>query len=145
MVRYSTKDEENTARVFARNLSISTKYSVEICRNIRGKPLNKAKKLLEDVLAMERPIVMARFTRDIAHKKGTGPGKYPIEATKKILAALKSAESNAQNKGLSTNDMYISHISAHKASRPWHYGRQRRRRMKRTHVEIVLKEEKVSK
>ena len=36
----------------------------------------------------------------------------------------------------------IEHINANKASQPWHYGRKRRSRMKRTHIQIVLKEDK---
>ena len=34
----------------------------------------------------------------------------------------------------------IIHICAHRAARPWHYGRQRRRKTKRTNVEVVVKE-----
>ena len=39
-----------------------------------------------------------------------------------------------------TKSLYIEHISAHKASQPWHSGRQRRSRMKRAHIQVVLKE-----
>jgi len=143
MIKYSINTkEENIAKVYARNLSISTKQSVEICNNIRGKPLQKAKKLLEKVLKEEMPIKYSRYHRDTAHRKSIGPGRYPKKAASQILKALKSAEANAQNKGL--GEMVVYHISAHKAAKPWHFGRQRRRKMKRTHIEIVLKESKVS-
>ena len=36
-------------------------------------------------------------------------------------------------------------MAAHKASAPWHYGRQRRRKMKRTHIEIVIGEKETKK
>ncbi|MBT3463440.1 hypothetical protein HN451_00510, partial [archaeon] len=62
-----------------------------------------------------------------------------------ILKIIKSAESNALNKGLNTNDLVITHICAHKASTPYHSGRQRRRKMKRSHIEVVVKEQKVEK
>jgi large subunit ribosomal protein L22 len=135
---------DNMAKATGRNLSISTKKSVEICDNIRGKSLKKAKNLLEAVIEKERPIKMRRFIRDTAHRKATGPGKYPIKTAQEILKLLKSAESNAQNSGLSTNDLYVHHISADKASRVWHYGRKRRRQMKRTHMEVILIEKKVA-
>jgi hypothetical protein len=37
----------------------------------------------------------------------------------------------------------IVHICAHRAATPLHQGRQRRRAMKRTHIELVLKEMEV--
>jgi large subunit ribosomal protein L22 len=142
-IKYSFKNmNDNMTKALGRDLSISTKQSVEICKNIRGKSVEQAKKLLERVIVKETPIRMRRYIKDTAHKKGIGPGKYPVKAAKEILRLLKIAESNAQNKGLSTNEMVITHISANKASRPWHFGRQRRRKNKRTHVEVVLFERK---
>lgn len=134
--------DDNMARAHGRNLSISTKQSVEICNNIRNMSVQKAKTLLENVIDMKQPIRMTRYMKDTAHKKEIGAGKYPVKAAKEILALLKSAESNAQNKGLSTKDLVIKHMSAHLASRPFHYGRKRRVKMKRTHVQIVLLEKK---
>jgi len=141
--KYSLKEmNENMAKAYGRDLSISTKKSVEICRSIRGKKLEKAKRFLENVIKMESAVPMRRYNTDTAHKKGIGPGKYPIKTAKGILMVLESAESNAQSKGLSTKDSIIFHIVAHKASRPWHFGRKRRQKMKRTHIEIVLLEKK---
>ena len=133
---------ENTAKVYGRNLSISTKQSVEICNNIKNKNVQKAKILLEKVIKKQEPIRMTRYIKDTAHKKGIAAGRYPIKASTEILNLLKSAESNAQNKGFSTKDLIIKHISAHKASTPFHYGRKRRIKMKRTHVQIVVEEQK---
>lgn len=146
MMKYAFKKSEgNSAKAYGRNLSISTKHSVEICNNLRGKPLQKAKNLLEKAIDLEVPIKMTRYIRDTPHKKGTGSARFPVLASKGILEILKSAESNAQNLGLNTNDLVISHISAHKASTPWHYGRQRRRKMKRTHIQVELQELKKKK
>lgn len=145
-IKYSIKEMEgNYAKAYGRDLSISTKKSVEICNNIRGKPLKKAEQILEKTITKEIPIVMKRYIRDAAHKKGIATGKFPVKAATSILKILKNAESNAQNKGLSTKDMIVQHIAAHKAATPWRFGRQRRRKMKRTHIEIVLLEKKISK
>ena len=145
-IKYSVQGlQGNYAKAYGRDLSISTKKSVEICNNIRDKPLKKAEQILEKAITKERPIVMKRYIRDAAHKKGMATGKYPVKAATSILKILKNAESNAQNKGLSTKDMIVQHIAAHKAATPWRFGRQRRRKMKRTHIEIVLLERKIPK
>lgn len=143
--KYSfTKEKtDNMAKSYGRDLSISNKNSVEICNLIRGKKVVFAKNLLEKIINLERPVPMKKFNRDTAHKKNIGPGRYPIKTAKEILSVLKSAESNVINKGLSTNDLVIDHIAAHKASRPWHYGRKRRQKMKRTHIEVILVERKI--
>ncbi|MBN2422515.1 50S ribosomal protein L22 [Candidatus Woesearchaeota archaeon] len=137
--------QENMAFAKGLNLSISTKKAVEICNNIRKKPVTEAKKILEEIIELKRPLPMKRFNRDTAHKKAIGPGRFPKKTAKLILSTVKNAESNAQNKGLNTHNLIIAHISAHKASTPWHYGRHRRRKMKRTHVEIVVEEKKPEK
>lgn len=137
---FAKYNKELMARAAGRDLSISTKQSVEICSNIRNKPLKQGKRILEDVITEQRAIRYTRFNRGLGHKPGMASGRYPIKAATHILAVLKSAEANAQVKGLNTGNLSIVHMSAHKAARPLHYGRQRGTTMKRTHIEIVLQE-----
>lgn len=137
-------DKEKMARVFGRALPISTKNAIEICRVVRNMEIKKAKKILEDVITMKKPVPFKRFTGDLGHKKKLGPAKYPVKTATDILKLIQGVEANAQFKGLNTNDLVISHIKADKASKTWHYGRQRRRQMKRTNLELVV-EEKISK
>jgi large subunit ribosomal protein L22 len=142
-IRYSLKQiNENMAKAYGRDLSISTKKSVEICRAVKGKKVEKAKTYLEKVVEKKQAVPMKRYNRDTAHKKEIAAGKYPIKAAEAILKIVKNAEANAQNKGLSTKDLIVYHISAHKAATPWRFGRQRRRKMKRSHIEVVLLEKK---
>jgi large subunit ribosomal protein L22 len=108
---------------------------------LRNRKVETARKMLEEVINKEKAVPIKRFNRDCGHKRGTGPGKFPVTAAKAILLVLNNAESNAKSKGLSGN-LVIEHIIAQKAPSPWHYGRKRRRKMKRAHVEIVLAEEK---
>ena len=138
---YAFKAEEGMAKAFGRGLGISTKKSVEICKVLRGKSVQKAKEYLGRVLTMEDAVPMKRYNRDVPHRKGMAGGKYPLKAAKEILKIVESAESNAHSKGLS-KELVIVHISAHLASRPWHYGRQKRSKMKRTHIQVVLMEKK---
>ncbi|MBW2993412.1 50S ribosomal protein L22 [Candidatus Woesearchaeota archaeon] len=133
--------DEHTARINGKSLPISTKQSIEICNFIRGKNLEKAKELLREVIKHKRAIPYKRFGGDVGHKKGKiAAGRYPENACKAILNLLEGVEANAQFKGLNTSNLIISYICPNKASRPWHYGRQRRRKMKRTHIDIIVKE-----
>ncbi len=140
--KYAQKyDKENMARAVGIALPISTKQSVEVCAKLRNKKLDSAKKILADAIKKKRPIRFTRFHGDTGHKRGKlGPGRYCVKTCTEILKLLNAAETNAQHKGLSTASLEICHICAHKAGKQWHYGRFRRRRMKRTHVEIYLKE-----
>lgn len=136
---------ENSSYAIGKNLDISIKESKEVCSFVRNMRLGKALKMLEEVIKKERSIPFKKYNDDMAHKPGISSGRYPIKCASQILKIIKSAENNAQNKGLSSNDLVITHMCAHKASSPWHYGRQRRRKMKRSHVEIVLTEIKEKK
>lgn len=144
MYKYATKiNEENTSKASGISLSISTKISVEICSFIRGKNLQKAKNILENVIAGKQAVPYKRYNQEIPHRKGKmASGRFPKKASNAILRLLKSVEANAQLKGLNTNNLAIKHLCAHQASRPMHVGRHRNRVMKRTHVEIVVEETK---
>ncbi len=134
-------DKEHTAKISGKALAISTKQSIEICNLIRRRKLEKAKALLNDVINHKTAVPFKRFNKDTGHKKGKiAGGRYPENACKEILKLLQGVEANAQFKGLNTANLIVSQIYANKASTPWHYGRQRRRKMKRTHVEIIVEE-----
>jgi len=130
----------DTAKAIAKDLSISTKHSIEVCNFIRGKNLQEGKDILKKVIEKERAVPFRRFNRDLGHKKGIGPGRYPINVCKDIIKVLDLAEANAQYKGLDIKNLIIKSIKADKASTPWHSGRQRRRKMKRTHIEVIVEE-----
>ncbi len=138
-------NKETMAKVEGRSLPISTKQAIEISNFIRGKNVQKVKIYLEEVLNMKKAIPFTRFNKGIGHKPGMGAGRYPQKSSKNVLMLLKSAEANAQFKGLNTSNLVISHVNANKASTAWHYGRQRRREMKRTNMTIILTEKKQSK
>lgn len=144
------ENKENTATAIGRNLPISTKQSIEICAYIRGKKLTVAKKILQDVIVKKRAIPFRRFNKDLAHKSGMAAGRYPEKSSKYILDLLEGVEANAQFKGLDTSNTIIKSIIANKAQTPWHSGRRRGIKMRRTHVGVVVielskKEEKDNK
>jgi len=116
---------KKSARVYGRGLRISPKSSVVVCRTITGRHLLKGKGILTRIL----------------EKKESLDGKHYTNTTKAILDLLKSAESNAEFKGLAKEKLII-HASAHKGFR---YMRPRkfkaRRQMRKiSNIEIVLLE-----
>ena len=125
-----------------KNLGISTKASVEVCRFLRNKQTDKAKKILENVIEKKQAIPYKRYLSDIPHRKGKmATGRYPLKTSKAILDLIKSAEANAQSKGMSKN-LIISHISAHKGPSQSRYGRKIGKKTKRTHIKIIVEEKK---
>ena len=124
------------------NLGISTKTSVEVCRFLRRKTTDKAKKILERVIEKKQAIPYQRYLKEIPHRKGKiATGRYPLKASKTILDLIKSAESNAKDKGMSSN-LIITHISAHKGETQSRYGRKMGQQAKKTHIKITVKEKK---
>ena len=134
--------EENTAKAIGKDLPISTKISIEVCNFIRGMPVQKAKIKLNDAINQTAAIPYKRFTRDLGHKRNIMAGRYPRNVCTYVLKLINLAEANAKNIGLKTDNLVINKLIANKAARPWRYGRTRRIKMKRTHLEIAVSEGK---
>ena len=133
--------DKQIARVKGNDMPISTKHAIEICNFIRGKKLHKSVEYLQKVSELKVAIPYTRMNRGVGHRSGhMGPGRYPEKAARHIIQLLNSLEANAQNKGLDVNALVIKQIIANKAAEPWHPGRHRRIKMKRTHIEIVAEE-----
>ncbi|HLC72080.1 MAG TPA: 50S ribosomal protein L22 [Candidatus Nanoarchaeia archaeon] len=133
--------DEHTATATASDVPISTRQSVEICSAVRGKSLMKAKAFLQRVINMEEAVPYKRFKMSVAHKPGRiAAGRYPMKASKHFLALLNSVESNAEDKGLDKERLYIQLIMANKASRGYRAGRIRGIKARNTHVKVIVAE-----
>ena len=132
---------EHAASARSLNLPISTKHSVEISRYLRYKNTQFAKQFLEKVISLQKPVPFKKFTTDLGHKPGIGPGRYPQKAAREFLKLVKSVEANAQANGLDTSALKITTLIANKASIPLTGGRHQHAK-KRTHLEIVVAEGK---
>lgn len=141
-------DPERTALASGRDLRVSFKKMVELCAAIRGRKLDEAMKLLEDVVAMRRMIPFRRFRRKRAHHgsiDGHPSGGYPVKAARELLKVLRNAENNAENKGLDTSRLYVVHAAAQKGTRirkyiPRAFGRATPYFQELTHVEVAVAE-----
>ena len=100
-----------------RELRISPKDAVEICREIRGKDLEEAFDYLEDVIDGISAVPYKSHSKKLSHKKsltGWHSGKYPVKASEAILELLENAQNNAKYKGLDETSLFIRHASARK-------------------------------
>ncbi|MCK5023148.1 MAG: hypothetical protein KAS04_03170 [Candidatus Aenigmarchaeota archaeon] len=116
---------KKSAKCYGKALRISTKSSVIVCRKVSGMNLQKGKRLLQDIVDEKRSI----------------DGKFYTNTTKSILEIIKSAEANAEFKGLDSSRMIIF-ASAHTG---FTFMRPRRMKMRRTqrkmtNIQVVLQQ-----
>jgi large subunit ribosomal protein L22 len=143
---YSIKaDPEITAKAIGRELPISPKASVEVCRQLRHMMVEDAVQLLEKVMSQEIPIRYHRYNRQVGHRKGSnfGAGRYPQKTAKAILDVIRHAQNNAEYKGLDSENMRIAHISTSKGMKvegyiPRAHGRSSPFDHETVNVEVVL-------
>ncbi len=137
---YATKfDNETMARAQGISLPVSFKQSVEVCRFIKNRRYKDAVRLLEGVKELKTPVPYRTFNRGgTGHKKGMGPGRYPMKASGYIIKLLKSAYANASQKGLDTENLVVKAAVAKQGPKTFHYGRKRGIKAKRTHIEVIV-------
>jgi len=140
-------DPEITAKAMGRELFIPTKKTFELCRAIKGMNVERAKEYLEDVIALKQAVPFKTFHRWVGHKKGIGPGRYPVKSARAVLKVLENAQENAEYKGLTSDNMRIKIIAAHKgsptkANMPRAQGRSTRWYHETVNIELVLEEVK---
>jgi large subunit ribosomal protein L22 len=139
MVNYSFQNynPETMARSSASNLSISLKKTVEIMHEIQGKKVSYVIAYLGNVTKLKLAVPYKRFKKEMPHRKGMAAGGFPVNAATDILKLVKSAEKNAQERGI-TGELRVLSASARKGIARYHPGRYQGRKMKATHVEIIV-------
>lgn len=142
-------DSETTSKAIGKELNISPKKSVEVCRAVKGMMVEDAKSLLNEVAEGKKAISFKRYKMTVSHKKNIfprkGPGRYPKNVAKAILKVLQSAQDNAEFKGLDSEHMRIVTIVSHRGSvtegqMPRAHGRATPWNEQTTTIEIVLEE-----
>jgi large subunit ribosomal protein L22 len=126
---------------------MSPKKTYEVLNAIRGLPLSRARRILEDAVALKKAIPFRRYNQETAHHRGVGPGRFPVKVAKNLLQLLKNAEENAEYDSLDTDRLYVKVAASgrgkiRKASMPRAQGRATQWNEQTTNVEIVLAERK---
>ncbi len=138
-------DPDVTAKAIGKELPISPRSSREVCGMIRGKKVNDAVRMLEEVVALKRPVPLKRFKKRVSHKPGVGPGRYPKKAAGAILEVIQSAMANAEYKGLDSDEMVIATITASRGRvqrgfMPRAQGRATPWNQELVNIEVILEE-----
>ncbi|MCJ7450195.1 MAG: 50S ribosomal protein L22 [Candidatus Nanohaloarchaeota archaeon QJJ-9] len=136
-----TEEDQKTAKARGVNVSVSRKHSTEVGNFIKNDSVEKAKEKLEKVINKEQPVPYKKFNKDLAHKKGDmGAGRYPVNASEEIMSLVKSAESNAVDQGMSTDNLYVSEFYASQGEGYQTPKRHRGRKPKSANITIKLRE-----
>ncbi|OYT36358.1 hypothetical protein B6U91_01330 [Candidatus Pacearchaeota archaeon ex4484_71] len=116
----------------AKDIPISTKQAVAICKFIVGKPIQKAINELEEVTKLKIAIPMKG---EIPHRKGKiMSGRFPLRASKQFIKILKELQGNSNQNNV--DEPIIKEAIANKAQRP--YGRFGSHKKKRSHIKIIV-------
>ena len=108
-MKYSTEiDQDKSACAYGYELHCSQKDSMNLARAIRGMKTEDAKKYLQEVVDLKRPLPAVFHKRKRAHQKGIGPGSFPQKAASYMLKTLENAENNAEYKGFDVENMKIT-------------------------------------
>ena len=128
-------EKETMAVVHGKDLPISNRQSIDVCRFIKDKSIDESLKLLNDVIKEKIAIPMRG---ELPHRKGAmAGGRYPKKIALHFIKLLKSLSSNALRKNLEVTKLKV-HGMANTASRPARGGRFRRK-FKRSHVTLIAK------
>lgn len=127
MAKTTKKKTRVTASARVEDARISLKSSGILCKEIRGKKVERVKAMLEGLVA----------------EKHSLRGKYYTKTAKKFLEVVKSAEANAKAKMLDDTKLFVISARADKGRtfvRPRSRMGRRGERAKMTHLEIIVGE-----
>ncbi|KAI8620160.1 ribosomal protein l17, partial [Chytriomyces sp. MP71] len=115
-------------------LRVHFKNTREAAQAIKGLTLKKAQDYLEAVKDHKRAIPFRRFSGGVGRTAqakvfGVSQGRWPVKSAEFLLGLLKNAESNAEVKGLSTDNLVVRYIQVNQAP-------PQRRRTYRAHGRI---------
>ena len=83
-------DPETTVKASGRELRVSHKSAMEVCRAIKGMKLDDAKEFLEQVMQKTKAVPFRRHKKKMPHRKGlqkAAAGKYPVRGSQGLRYA----------------------------------------------------------
>ena len=145
MYMYTPKHKDYAcARV--EDVNASFKDLCAVCDSVRGKNINDAVEYLELASEGKVAVYYRRHNTKLGHRRELGgkKGRWPMKECKIVLNLVYSAAANADQKGLSENDLIITHIAANKLrsyARMAPRGRWRRAFYETAFAEVVVEEQ----
>ncbi len=140
-----TEFPEKSAIARVKETDISLKDAVNIAHFLKGKSLERVKDIIDGVIEKKTPVPYFRYLDSVSHRRGTGPGRYPVKAAKAFKELIDNAEANAEFKSLNMDALVVKHIAASKGRMikkytPKAYGRAGANFKDLINLEIVLEE-----
>ncbi|HLC48217.1 MAG TPA: 50S ribosomal protein L22 [Candidatus Norongarragalinales archaeon] len=118
LYKYSFKvpDEKEVARAQSYDMDASYKDLSNVLAAIKGRSIPEAKVILEECIAMRMPIRYRKFSTRLGHRSelGGSKGRFPKKEAKIAYRLLKSAEGNANFKGLDVETLVVRQAAAYK-------------------------------
>lgn len=129
------KQKMSEAVVHGKDLPISTKHAIAICRFIKNNSIEEAIANLEKVALKRKAVPMKG---EVPHRKGMMSGRYPVKAAEQFIKLLKNLAANVSVNGLDIANTKIAVAKADRASRTRYSIRNWK--FKRTQIMLVAKE-----
>jgi large subunit ribosomal protein L22 len=136
------------ARAVGKELHISPKAGVELCRELRGMTVERALEYLDEVTNGVRAVPYKRYKRTVSPKRGMGPARYPVKAAAAIAKVIQEAHANADSSlrggtGIDEDELIIAAAACHrgrteKSYRPRARGRTTPFFRETANIEIIL-------
>jgi large subunit ribosomal protein L22 len=146
---FESYDKTKHVRASIREKDISHKHAREIAVAIKGRSIEKARELLENVISRKEAIPYRRYNNEVAHRSnirdGFFAGRFPKKAASEFLRILDNLESNAEYKGMDLDRLRIVSAAVHKRTKlkrfqPRAMGRSSPKFDTLVHVELVAQE-----
>jgi large subunit ribosomal protein L22 len=146
---FQSYDKTKHVRASIREKDISHKHAREIAVAIKGRSIEKARELLENVIARKEAIPYRRYNNEVAHRSnirdGFFAGRFPKKAASEFLRILDNLESNAEYKGMDLDRLRIVSAAVHKGTKlksfqPRAMGRSSPKFDTLVHVEVIAQE-----
>jgi large subunit ribosomal protein L22 len=146
---FQSYDKTKHVRASIREKDISHKHAREIAVAIKGRSIEKARDLLENVISRKEAIPYRRYNNEVAHRSnirdGFFAGRFPKKAASEFLKILDNLESNAEYKGMDLDRLRIVSAAVHKGTKlkrfqPRAMGRSSPKFETLVHVELVAQE-----
>ena len=118
---FQSYDKTKHVRASIHEKDISHKHAREIAVAIKGRSIEKARELLENVISRREAIPYRRYNNEVAHRSnirdGFFAGRFPKKARSEFLRILDNLESNAEYKGMDLDGLRIVSASVHKGTK----------------------------
>jgi len=116
LYHYSVQVEGRTARAQAHDLEASYKDLSQVCRAIRGKPVEEARRVLGECVSLKKAIPYRKFSKGCGHRSELmgGKGRYPRKEAKIVLGLVSDAVANARYRGLDEKKLFVAHAASFK-------------------------------